>query len=79
MPVQLDQVYVRCICNYLKARGSTPTIAVALARGHTIDITTTGPSTSRPPVGARQDVETMTQHSPLIEVTIDGLGAATAA
>jgi deazaflavin-dependent oxidoreductase (nitroreductase family) len=26
-----------------------------------------------------QDVETMTQHSPLIEVTIDGLGAATAA
>ena len=26
-----------------------------------------------------QDVETMTWHSPLIEVTIDGLGAATAA
>lgn len=26
-----------------------------------------------------QDVETMTRHSPLIEVTIDGLGAATAA
>jgi deazaflavin-dependent oxidoreductase (nitroreductase family) len=150
LPVEFDQVYRSLHMQLPERTRVSPAIAQALARGHTIDITTTGRRSGlprrieivfhnfdgriyisgRPRAGrtrawihnleaeprftfhlkgaiatdlaatariitdeaerravfARivqvwqgQDVDTMTQHSPLIEVTIDGLVAATAA